>query len=105
MCPRGVWRGGCEEQGCYKAEVLLPKLDHISFNRLFLWPNSKESFNYDLFILPVFVFFVCHAGTMAHKHTHALSVGIVDQFEQKKAERSTSVLSRTTSKTTARIFK
>lgn len=75
------------EGACYKAEMLLPKLDHMSFNRLFfLWPISKESFNYDLFIHPVFVFFffVCHAGNMAqmhaqhtHTHSHTHSQGVL----------------------------
>ncbi len=50
----------------YKDEVLRHKLDHISFNRPLLFFISKESFNYDLFIRPVFVFCLLHR----HRNTH-----------------------------------
>lgn len=67
----------------YKDEVLRHKLDHISFNRPLLFFISKESFNYDLFIHPVFVFcFVfClsrrHRDTHAHTHTRTFSLGVL----------------------------
>lgn len=62
----------------YKDEVLWQKLDHISFNRPLLFFISKESFNYDLFIHPVFVFCLSHRHRDTHVwvciHTHTLLV-------------------------------
>lgn len=62
----------------YKDEVLRHKLDHISFNRPLLFFISKESFNYDLFIRPVFVFCLLHrhrdTDVRVCIYTHTLSV-------------------------------
>lgn len=67
----------------YKDEVLRHKLDHISFNRPLLFFISKESFNYDLFIHPVFVFCLLHRHRDTHvrvctlTHTHRISVRVL----------------------------
>ncbi len=93
----------------YKDEVLRHKLDHISFNRPLLFFISKESFNYDLFIHPVFVFCLLHrhrdtdVRVCIHTHTHFQSRSIDCQVECKKA--LCVALLWTTAKTTARIFK
>lgn len=66
----------------YKDEVLRHKLDHISFNRPLLF-ISKESFNYDLFIRPVFVFCLSrrhrdtHVRACIHTHTHTFSLRVL----------------------------
>lgn len=93
----------------YKDEVLRHKLDHISFNRPLLFFISKESFNYDLFIRPVFVFCLSHrhrdthVRVCVHTRTHFQSRGIDCQVECKKA--LCVALLWTTAKTTARLFK
>lgn len=65
----------------YKDEVLWQKLDHISFNRPLLFFISKESFNYDLFIHPVFVFCLSHRHRDTHVwvciHTHTFSLRVL----------------------------
>lgn len=93
----------------YKDEVLRHKLDHISFNRPLLFFISKESFNYDLFIHPVFVFCLLHRHRDTHvrvctlTHIQNFSQSIDCQVECKKA--LCVALLWTTVKTTARIFK